>query len=52
MELDLVALADANELARHVAAESPERIADAVGKPPFELPHFEIDDDLGRMVAL
>ena len=42
MHLDLVTLADANELAWHVAAERPERIADAVGKPPFELPDFQI----------
>ena len=52
MHLDLVALADANELAWHMAAESPERIADAVGKPPFELPDFQMHDDLGRVIAL
>ena len=52
MHLDLVALADADELARNMAAESPEGVADPVGEPPFELPHFEMDDDLGRVVTM
>ena len=52
MHLDLVALADADELAGHMAAEGPEGIAHAVGEPPFELPHFEMHDDLGRVVAM
>jgi hypothetical protein len=51
MHLDLVALADANELAGHVAAEGPEGIADAVSKPPLQLANLEMDDDLGRMIA-
>ena len=52
MHLDLVALADANELARHMPAERPERIADAVGKPPFELPDFQMHHDLRRMLPV
>ena len=52
MHLDLVALADADELAGHMAAEGPEGVADAVGEPPFELPHFEMHDDLRRVVAM
>ena len=52
MHLDEVALADADELARNMAAESPEGVADPIGEPPFELPHFEMDHDLGRVVAM
>ena len=52
VHLDFVALPDADELAGHVAAERPERVADAVGEPPLELPNFEMHDDLRRMVAI
>ena len=52
MQLDLVALADADELARHLAAEGPEGIADAVGEPAFDSLHFEMHDHLGRVVAM
>ena len=36
----------------HVSAEGPEGIAHAVGKPPLQLPDFEMHDDLGRVVAM
>ncbi len=52
MHLDLVALADADELAGHMAAEGPEGVADAVGEPSHDFPHFEMHDDLGGMVAM
>ena len=52
MELDFVALADADELAGHVAAESPEGVTHAVGKPPLELADLQMDDDLGRVIAM
>ena len=52
MHLDLVALADADELAGHVAAEGPEGVADAVGEPSLELPDFQMHDDLGRVIAM
>ena len=52
MKLDLVAFADADEFARHMAAESPECVAHAVGKPPFDFPDLQMHDDLGRMIAL
>jgi hypothetical protein len=52
MHLDLVALADADELAGHMAAEGPEGVADAAGEPPHDFPHFEMHDDLGGMVVM
>ncbi len=52
MHLDLVALADTDELAGHMAAEGPERVADAVGEPTFQLSHFQMDDNFRRMIAM
>ena len=52
MELDRVALAHADEAARHRAAESPERVSDAVGDRLVDFDHFELDDDLGRLFAI
>jgi hypothetical protein len=52
MHFDEVTLADADELARHVAAEGPEGIAHAVGEPPLQFADFQVNDDLGRMIAV
>ena len=52
MHLDLVAFADADELAGNMAAEGPEGIAHAVGEPPFNLPHFKMHNHFRRMVAM
>ena len=52
MELDGVALAHANEAARHGAAERPERVLHAFGNFEVDLFHFEIDDDFRGIVAV
>ena len=36
----------------HVSAEGPERVAHAVGEPPLQLADFQMDDDLGRVIAM
>jgi len=52
MELDIIALADADELAGDFSAEGPEGIADAIRQPAFDFLDLEIDDHLGGMGAL
>ena len=49
VQLDDVALAHADETAGGIAAECPERVFDAVGKPLGDLAHLEIHDDLRRV---
>ena len=51
VELHLVALADADELAGHMTAEGPEGVAHAVGEPSFDFLDLEMHDDLGRVVT-
>ena len=50
-ELDEVALADADEVPRHLAAERPEGVVDAVGEAHRLLDGLELDDHLRRMLA-
>ena len=51
VELDRVALAHADELAGHLAAEGPERVVDAVGDRHLDFLHLELDDDFRRLRA-
>ena len=51
MHLDQIALAHADEFAGNLAAEGPERIADAIGQPAFDFLDLEMDDHLGRVLA-
>jgi hypothetical protein len=52
MELDEVALADADEKARHFAAERPKQIVHTIGHAFHDFAHFEIHDDFRRVFAL
>ena len=52
MKLHLIALADADEAARHVAAEGPKQILDAVRELLDDFAHLEFDDHLRRVPAL
>jgi hypothetical protein len=52
MKLDRVALAYTDEAARHRAAESPECVGHAIGNRFVDLDHFELDDHLGRLLAI
>ena len=51
VELDRVALANADEAARDRATKGPERVARAFRDFHFEFTHLELDDDLGRRGA-
>ena len=46
VELHFVILPDADELARHAAAEGPERIVHTVGHALHQFDDFELDGDL------
>ena len=52
MEFHIVAHADADETAGHVAAKSPKRVIHAVRQPFRDFLHFEMHDDFGRVLAL
>jgi len=52
MKLDRVALAYADEAARHGAAKCPVRVGHAFGDRHFLLDHFQLDDHLGGMIAM
>ena len=50
VELDEVALADADELARDLAAKGPERVANTVGDRHLDFRDLETDDHLRRVL--
>jgi hypothetical protein len=50
-ELDEIALADANETSRHIAAERPEQIFHAIGHLLHHFAHFELHGDFRRVFA-
>jgi hypothetical protein len=52
VELDHVALADADERAGDAAAVGPEGVFDAVGQAAHDLEHLQVDDDARRILAV
>src|SRR5688572_7794778 len=52
MKLHLIALADADETAGHIAAKRPEDILDTIGQALGHFAHLEIHDDFRRVLAL
>ena len=51
VKFHLVALADTNEAAGHIAAERPEHILDAIGQALRDFSDFDVHDDLGGLFS-